>query len=182
MIHKFILISPEVEDFACEILIDADATFYDLHRIIQQTCGYAEDQLTSFFLCSENWEKEREIVLEDMGQTPADEDIYVMRATRLGDMLEEEKQHVAYVFDPLEERVLLLELSEIIFGKNLASPVCSRRHGNAPQQSLETDEVPEKTHVQKAEEFDENFYGSEGFDSEEFDPEGFEISDGTPYA
>jgi hypothetical protein len=180
MVHKFIVISPEVDDFAREILIDADASFYDLHRIIQQSCGYTDDLLTNFFLCNENWEKELEIVLEDMGQSPADEDIYVMKDTRLGDMLEEEKQHVAYVFDPLQERVLLLELSEIIYGKHQDAPVCSRKHGVAPQLTSDTDFLEKEQTT--TEEIDEDFYGSEDFDNEEFDPEGFEISEGNPYA
>ncbi|MCM1108687.1 MAG: plasmid pRiA4b ORF-3 family protein [Clostridium sp.] len=182
MIHKFILISPETEDFVCELLIDADATFHDLHRLILQTCGYTDDQMTSFFLCNANWEKEQEIVLEDMGQSTSDEDLLVMKDTRLGDMLEDEKQHVAYVFDPFNERVLLLELSEIIFGKHQETPVCNRRHGEAPAQTADiATDTAETSLGRKAEEIDENFYGSEGFEDEEFDPEGFEISDGNPY-
>ena len=42
MIYRFILISDEVDDFMREIQIDADATFLDFHKAIQETCGYKD--------------------------------------------------------------------------------------------------------------------------------------------
>lgn len=57
MVYKFTLISDEVDDFVREIKIDSDATFYDLHKIILNCVGYKDDQMTSFFICDEDWEK-----------------------------------------------------------------------------------------------------------------------------
>ena len=47
--------------------------------------------MTSFFICDDDWEKDQEITLEDMGSS-SEEDSYIMRETRLSDLVEDEKQ------------------------------------------------------------------------------------------
>ena len=121
MIYRFTIISDEVDDFIREIKIDSDATFYDFHKSILDACGYSDDQMTSFFICDEDWEKEKEITLEDMG-TSSEEDSWIMKDTRLSELIEDEKQRLLYVFDPLTERVFFIELSEIIPGQDLEQP------------------------------------------------------------
>ena len=100
MIYRFTIISDEVDDFIREIKIDSDATFYDFHKSILDACGYSDDQMTSFFICDEDWEKEKEITLEDMG-TSSEEDSWIMKDTRLSELIEDEKQRQLYVFDHL---------------------------------------------------------------------------------
>ena len=176
MVYRFTIISDEADDFLREIKIDSEATFHELHECILKSCGYTDDQMTSFFLCDENWEKEQEVTLEDMGSS-SDEDSYVMRETPLSELCEEEKQHLLYVFDPLADRVFFIELSEIITGKDLDKAVCSKKHGDAPQQTLDFDELMTKeTNI----DLGENFYGDEDFDMDEFDPDGFSMGDSVP--
>ena len=91
MVYRFTIISDEVDDFVREIKIDSEATFYDLHEAILKSVGYTDDQLTSFFICDDDWEKEKEITLEEMGNS-SEEDSWIMKETVLGDMLEDEKQ------------------------------------------------------------------------------------------
>ena len=126
MVYKFRIISDEVDDFLREIKIDSDASFYDLHEAILKCTNYKNDQMTSFFICDDDWEKEIEITLEDMGTGSSEEDTFVMKDTRLSELLEDEKQKLIYVFDPLTERVFFIELAEIITGKDLQHAVCSR--------------------------------------------------------
>ena len=175
------LISNEVEGFAREYKIDASATFYDFHRLILSSCGYADNQPTSFFICNDEWEEELEVMLEDMGNSRADEDVYLMKDTKLEDLVEEEKQHLAYMFDPIGNRMFLIELAEIIFGASQAQSVCSRKYGEAPQQSTTLVELEKET-PRNVDELNEEFRENDGFDNEELDPEGFEISEGNPYA
>ena len=68
--------------------------------------------MTSFFICDDDWEKETEITLEDMGSGSSEEDTYIMRETPLSELLEDEKQKMIYVFDPLAERVFFIELQK----------------------------------------------------------------------
>ena len=150
MIYRFTLISDEVDDFIREIKIDSEATFFDLHEAILKAAGYKDDQMTSFFICDDDWEKEKEITLEEDG--------YIMRETRLSDLVEDEKQKLLYVFDPLAERVFFIELSEIITGKDLDKAVCSRKAGEAPKQTVDFDEMMAKSNSGNLD-IDENFYG-----------------------
>ena len=57
MIYRFTIISDEVDDFVREIQIDPEATFYDFHEAILKSVGYANDQMTSFFICDDDWER-----------------------------------------------------------------------------------------------------------------------------
>lgn len=99
MVYKFRLLSDEVEDFRRDIEIDSDATFFDLHKAILESVNYPDDQMTSFFICNDNWIKEIEITREKMDRM-SEEDSYVMDECVIGDIVEEEKQKLMYVFDP----------------------------------------------------------------------------------
>lgn len=178
MVYKFRIISDEVDDFLREIKIDSEASFYDLHEAILKSAGYKDDQMTSFFICDDDWEKEIEITLEDMGQSSSEEDTYVMKDTRLNELLEDEKQKMLYVFDPLSERVFFIELSEIITGKDLDKAVCSRKTGDAPKQIIDFDE---QMNTNTALDLDENFYGDEEYDMEDFDQDSYGMDNENPY-
>ena len=172
MVYRFTIISDEVDNFRREIQIDSDATFLELHNAILKSAGYSNDQMTSFFICDENWEKETEITLEDMG-TSSEMDSWIMEETPLNELLEDEKQHLLYVFDPLADRAFFMELSEIITGKSLDEAVCTKSIGDAPQHVLDFDQLM-ATQV-AATTVDDVFGDDEDFDLDELDPDGFEM-------
>ena len=146
MIYRFTLISDEADDFIREIQIDPEATFYDFHEAIVKSVGYTDDQMTSFFICDDDWEKEKEVTLEEMDDNP-EIDSWVMKDTQVSELVEDEKQKLLYVFDYMTERCFFIELSEIITGKNMTGAKCTKKAG----------------------EFD----GDQDFDMEDFDKEGF---------
>ena len=113
MVYKFRIISDEVDDFLREIKIDSEASFYDLHEAILKCTGYKDDQMTSFFICDEDWKKETDITLEDMGNESSKEETYVMKDNHISELLVDEKQKLLYIFDPLAERVFNIILSVI---------------------------------------------------------------------
>ncbi|MFR9166523.1 MAG: IS1096 element passenger TnpR family protein [Dysgonomonas sp.] len=170
MIFRFLMLSDEIDDFRREIQIDADATFFDLHNAIIKSVGYKEGEMASFFLCDDDWEKDKEITLVEMDTSP-EEDSYVMDGCVLNDFLEDEKQKLIYVFDYLTERAFFIELAEIITGKSLNKPVCSVSEGVPPAQFVEFENIDTKTETV---DIGENFYGDEGFDMDELDSEGFD--------
>ena len=175
MVYKFRLLSDEVEDFRRDIEIDSDATFMELHEAILKSAGYPDDQMTSFFICNDNWIKEVEITREDMGGMSEDEN-YVMDETVIGDLVEDEKQKLMYVFDPLGDRVFYMELSKIEFGKDIDKAVCTRSVGEAPAQTLDFEELMSKGNTNIAnEDINEDFYGSDDYDDDEIDPDGFDF-------
>lgn len=182
MVYKFTIISDEVEDFMREITIDADAKFVELHKLIIDSCGYNDDQLTSFTICGDGWEKGQDITLEDMG-TDSEEDSYIMSETELSEFLEDEKQHLIYTFDPLADRRFYIELSAIETGKNLAHGKVTRSIGNAPQQTLDFDEMFNNNPIEttSAGIDDDDIFGEEGISDEDIDIEGLDITDGEPF-
>lgn len=175
MIYKFRLLSDEIEDFRRDIEISSDATFLDLNKAILESVNYPDDQMTSFFICNDKWIKEIEITREEMDKM-SEEDNYVMAECVLGDLLEEEKQKLMYVFDPLADRVFYMELSKIEFGKNCDAATCVKATGEAPKQTLNFDELIGKdTPAAAGGDFDEDFYGSDSYNEDDIDEEGFGI-------
>lgn len=177
MVYRFTLISDEADHFLREIQIDSEATFLDFHKAILSSVGYPDDQMTSFFICNDSWEKETEITLEDMGRS-SDEDNWVMADTVISELVEDEKQRLIYVFDPLAERVFFIELSEIITGKQLKAPVCTKKVGDAPAQTLDFDQLMNIGSSNSISlDLDDDFGDDSGFDLDELDPEGMDIID-----
>ena len=175
MVYKFLILSDEIDHFAREIEIDSEATFLELNDAILDSEGFAKDQLTSFFICEDNWEKKTEVTLMDM-ETGYDEDSWVMGETRLSELLEEEKQRMLFVFDNMTERAFFMELREIITGKNLKKAVCTKSMGNPPAQSVDFEEM-EKNIKNNDLGIDEEFYGNDDYDPSELDTEGFDDLD-----
>ncbi|MCM1349427.1 MAG: hypothetical protein NC338_08450 [Firmicutes bacterium] len=176
MVYKFRIVSDEVENFRREIEIDADSTFLALRNAICDSVGFDKNQLSSFFICDDGWEKDVEITLEDMG-SDASEDVYLMEDSVISDFVEDEGQRLLYVFDYMTDRCFFMELRDTEPGKSLLDPVCTVARGKAPAQTVEPEEFIEKT-VTKTDvstpDIDEEFYGSSEYNPDEFDAEGFD--------
>lgn len=179
MIYKFHLISDEVSNFKLEIQIDADDTFLSLRNVIFDAVGYTKDQMCSFILCDDDWRKEKEVTLADMG-SESDEDIWLMDETPLSELIEDEGQRLMFVFDYLTNRAFFMEMKELLPSKHLVDPLCSRKEGNPPKQNVNLDDFEAKITKAAAgggsafDDMDEDFYGSETFNDDEFDQEGFD--------
>lgn len=177
MIYRFTIISDEVDDFVREIQIDPEKTFFDFHLAILKSANYTDDQMTSFFTCDDDWEKEQEITLEEMDNN-SETDSWVMRETPLNELIEDEKQKMLYVFDYMTERCFFIELSEIITGKDIKDTICTRKSGEAPKQTLDFEELAVSGN--SLDDLDEDFYGDQDFDPEDFDAEGFDMDGNAP--
>ncbi len=171
MVFRFLIISDEEEDFLREIQIDAEATFLDLHTAILDSTGYTNDQMTSFFICDDDWGKRTEITLVDMDKS-SEEDTYIMEDTRLEELLEDEQQKMLFVFDYMTERALFMELREIIPGQDLEKAVCTKSHGTPPPQQVSFNELD--INVSAGNILGEDFYGDSEFDLDELDKDGFD--------
>jgi len=185
MTFKIKFISPEVDGFLREVEIDSDATFLELNRIVLSSCGYPDDQMTSFYVCDEEWERGQQITREDMGTSSgSDEDIFMMEKTALSEFIEDEGQNLEFVFDPFSDRTFYMTVKEECPGKHLAAPEVLRSKGKAPEQIAELDfSLPaaggKSGTVSYAENDDLMFGDGAAFNDDEIDPEGFEITDGS---
>lgn len=177
MIFTFRIVSDEVDNFKREIKIDGTATFLDLKNAICDCVGYDKGQMSSFFLCDRNWDKEKEITYEDMG-SDADQDVWLMDESVLSDFIDDEGQRLLYVFDYITDRAFFIEMTEIVTGRSLKDPVCSLSLGHAPQETVDLDEFDAKIDAKQAAitatDLDEDFYGDQDYNADEFDAEGFD--------
>jgi hypothetical protein len=102
-----------------------------------------------------------------------------MADTVIGDLVEDEKQKLIYVFDPLADRVFFMELNKIEFGKDIDKAVCVKSTGDAPAQTLDFDEILNKSNttvVADDDDFNEDFYGSDGYNEDDIDLDGYDIN------
>jgi hypothetical protein len=175
MVYKFRLVSDEVDNFRREIDIDADATFLTLRNAICDSVGYDKNQMNSFYLCEDGWEKDKEITLEDMG-SDSSEDVYLMDECIISDFIEDEGQRMMFVFDYLTDRAFFIEMKRSEPGKTLQDPICSLSMGQAPPQTVDMDEFEAKIDIKAASatDMDADFYGSDEYNADEFDPEAFD--------
>lgn len=135
MIHKFRLISNEDEEFIREFSINSSSSFLDFHKAIIKNLNYSDQLMTSFFLCNNNWEKQQEITLIEMG-VGSDIPITEMSKVKIEDVCKREGQKLLYVFDMLMERSFFIDLFEIHDVKfDLKEPKCTLSEGYPPKQS-----------------------------------------------
>lgn len=168
MVYKFTILSDEVDNFVRIITIDSEATFFDLHNAILDSVNYEKNQMTSFFICSDNWEKGQEVTLVEM-ESSSEYDNLVMEDTKLEELIVDENQKLLYVFDMMSDRVFFMEMTDIIPRKNLDKAECTTSEGDAPLQIMADDGLTIAPKVS----IDENFYGDEEFEIDELDEEGF---------
>ena len=177
MIYKFRIVSDEVDNFKLEIAIDSDDTVLRLRNAILDAVGYTKDQFDSFFICGDDWTKEKEITLTEM-DTESDEDVWIMEDTPLSELIEDEGQKLIYIFDYMTERCFFMEMKEIITGKTLLDPLCQRKEGKAPKQFVDIDQfkpVIAAGSTDLDDEIGEEFYGSDAYNDDELtDLEGFD--------
>lgn len=171
MVYRFKLVSDEVSNFSREIEIDSESTFLQLRNSILESVDYSKDELDSFFLCDEDWQRREEITLMEMDSS-SDYDIWLMEDTPIDELVEDEGQKLVFVFDYLTERSFFMELKEIMPGRSLSEPICTLKKGKAPQQKIDMDEFDKKIDAaamkQAADVLDEDFYNNEdGYNPED---------------
>ncbi|MCM1028460.1 MAG: hypothetical protein NC342_02270 [Pseudoflavonifractor sp.] len=180
MIYNFRIVSDEVNNFKREISIDSDSSFLQLRNAICDSVGYDKGQMNSFFLCDNNWEKQSEITLEDMGTEP-DEDVFLMDETPLINLIEEEGQRLIFMFDYMTERSFFMELKKIEPLKSLSDPVCTIALGTPPPQFVDLNIFEQQIDAKNAQdEIDDLDLGDELPD--DYDEEDLEnLSDDTEF-
>ena len=137
MIFHFEIISQEHKNFKLEVELTEYHTFFDFHSIIQKSLGYESHQLASFFVADKRGLKEKEISLLDLGMNGGA--YYIMQKTTLSKLIYSKGQKLIYTFYFLNDRSLLIELTDIIMEKNLSEPLVTLKLGDTPQQVLGED-------------------------------------------
>ena len=170
MIYRFVIVSDEADNFKLQIAIDSTATFMQLRNIILDSAGYGKEQMDSFYICDDEWNKEKEVTCMDMG-SDSDQDIWIMDDTQLDELLEDEGQRMKFVFDYMTERFFKVKLKEVVPGKALHDPLCERKVGNPPAENVDITEfitipkIPDASNIDAIDRSE--FYGDEEYDEDE---------------
>ncbi len=104
MVYKFVVLSDEDESFVREFEFLDSHTLMDFHNMIQDELEFDKSQMASFFLATDNWEKEEEFTLFDMGTGSSTMEIAVLE-----DIIFRKNQKLLYVFDFFNDRGLFVE-------------------------------------------------------------------------
>ena len=101
----------EEENAFRDIVVDSSSTFEVLNNMIVQAFKFKGDQVASFYLSNDEWDKGQEIGLMDM--TGESADFLPMRDTLIREKVEELNQKLLYVYDFLSMWCFFIELVQI---------------------------------------------------------------------
>ncbi|MGB4293293.1 MAG: hypothetical protein WBJ37_10490 [Bacteroidales bacterium] len=130
MVYKFVVLSDEDDSFVREFELLDRQTLLDFHNILQEELEFDKSQMASFYLASNNWEKEEEFTLIDMGAGSS-----TMEDAVLEEIIYKKNQKLLYVFDFFNERALFIEYvgdTKEVEGRQY--PVCTNSKGLPPKQ------------------------------------------------
>ncbi|MBE0675404.1 MAG: hypothetical protein IH591_12155 [Bacteroidales bacterium] len=130
MVYKFVVLSDEDDAFVREFEFLDSQSLMDFHNILQEELEYDKSQMASFYLATDNWEKEEEFTLFDMGAGSSTMDDAILE-----DIIFRKNQKLLYIFDFFNERGLFIEYtgeSQEIEGREY--PVCTNSKGVPPKQ------------------------------------------------
>ncbi len=130
MVYKFVVLSDEDESFVREFEFLDSHSLLDFHNLIQEELEIDKSQMASFYLATDNWEKEEEFTLFDMGTGSS-----TMEDATLDDVIFRKNQKLLYVFDFFNERALFVEYTgEAKEVDSREYPSCTNSKGIPPKQ------------------------------------------------
>ncbi len=150
-----------------DILIADTTDFETFYRAILDAYHFTDDQMASFYMSNDNWDKGHEISIFDMafGEDPDQIMPSVMKTSILGNYIQESDQKIILVHDFIRMWIFLIELIEV---QNEApeSPKVILSVGNAPAESSKTGEedINFETESEMGEEDDEDEFGFNDFE------------------
>ena len=135
VVYRFKVMFEDHEDVVRDIEITNLQTFEDFHNIIQSSIGFDASKPASFFICTDHWIKEQEIVLEDK-KDKSGNDLPLMKDSLIKDHINDPHQKMMYIFDYESNWSFFVELSKIIpaADEKRLYPVCVKSAGDAPKQ------------------------------------------------
>jgi hypothetical protein len=127
-IYKYKLTIENDRNFVRECEIEEDSTLYDLHRYIQKELDFDDAQLAVFFISNLQWERIQSIPIFDLGNGSMD-------SITIGDLVNDEKNNLLYVFDVYNNRQLKVEfMFEVEETRRTTYPRTVAGKGNPPNQ------------------------------------------------
>lgn len=152
-----------------DILISESSNFEELFHAITKAFNFEGNEMASFYISNDNWDKGHEIGLFDMRYSDDEaEDLSVMKDTTIANFIEVADQKIILVYDFLRMWIFLLELVERT-EEEVTAPKVTMSVGFAPPEDsrmIQEDAFHGEEDDNEMNEFDEDF--EDGYDEEDF--------------
>src|SRR5210317_1355215 len=119
-IYKFRMRSEENDVFVRDFEIQASQTFRDFYNIISESVKLKGNELASFHICDQKWNKMVEITLIEMIDESDEEDdtkhieeTFVMHEAVIRNFINEPSQRLLYEYDFLNMKTFYIELLSV---------------------------------------------------------------------
>jgi hypothetical protein len=174
--YKFrvLLDSSKDEEIFRDIVISKNDSFERFYRTILKSFDFSNEEMASFYMSNDDWDKGHEITLMDMSFGDEDNDAAIMSSARLKDEVLVAGQKIILVHDFLKMWIFLIELQQEI-EEVVDSPYVALSIGISPDENSKRDDIVMETDFIEDEE-DDYFDGFESLDDEDFS-DGFESYD-----
>lgn len=164
-----------------DIVIDQKANFETFYRAITQAFSFESEQMASFYVSDDDWDKGEEISLVDVNFDPDADPVGLMKDLSLEDRVQESNQKFILVHDFMSMWIFLCELQEVV-EEQVIKPYIALAIGNPPDENSRQDfeNFEEEYGLDEEDEFGEDDFDEENYDEEDFN-EGFEKFDEYDY-
>lgn len=168
---RVLLDSSENEVFR-DILISDGDNFETFYHAILSAYGFSRDQMASFYMSNNNWDKGHEISLFDMafGEDPDQIMPGVMNTSIIREFIEYPDQKMILVHDFIRMWIFLIELIEVV-KETPEEPTVVLSVGDAPDENSRSGEEENIRFESEADEEEEDEFGFDEFEGgyEDFD-------------
>ena len=168
---RVLLDSDKNEEVFRDIIIANDANFETFYHAVMEAFGFKGDQMASFYVSNESWDKGHELSLLDLSydDDAIDEPASVMKQALIQDFIQDPDQRFILVYDFMRMWIFLIEL--IAYEKETpAAPMMALAIGNAPTEQsralLDENLFGDEELGNKATEDDEDEFGFQDFDDD----------------
>lgn len=137
MDYRFEISKPDSNDFRCEIAINGEQTFQQLHDKIVETLGFDGSQMASFFTLDKLGNRGKEIALMEMSaDDDEDSNTLVMDVTMIREVVNASCIELEYVYDFFSNQYLKVEYAGEYIGDSAdVLPLCVFCDGELPHQT-----------------------------------------------
>jgi len=177
--YKFrvLLDSEKNEEIFRDIIVSKTDNFESFYRTILFAFDFKNEEMASFYMSNEDWDKGHEITLMDMTFGEEASETAIMSDTTIENEIAEPNQKIILVHDFLKMWIFLIELQEEL-QENVEHPYVHLSIGKSPDENEKSDDFMMESDFEEDE--DEYFDGFESLDEDDLE-EGFENYDEFEY-
>ena len=138
MDYRFEISKPDSNDFRCEIAINGEQTFQQLHDKLVETLNFDGSQMASFFTLDKMGNRGKEIALMEMSaDDEEDNNTLVMDVTTIREVVNASCIELEYVYDFFANQYLKVEYAGEYIGDSAdVLPLCVYCEGELPHQTM----------------------------------------------